>query len=88
MATNDGLLISTTAPTDAVTGAHTWLKVNVDGSREWYESSGAGGWSLIKTEFAPATATHTHSEFSGEFDGTFKKITIVNGIVTDFELDE
>ena len=25
---------------------------------------------------------------TGEFEGTFKKITVVNGIVTEIELDE
>ena len=54
-----------------------WLQILSDGTRKWYERSN-GGWTLVKTE--PGGLT-------GEFEGTFKKIKIVNGMVTEFELD-
>ncbi len=81
---NDGIIISDSEPTslDKVT----WLKILPDGSREWYERTGES-WALVKTESAPALANHTHADLTGEFEGTFKKIKIENGIVTDFELE-
>lgn len=81
---NDGIIISDSEPTSL--NKVTWLKILPDGSREWYEQSGTG-WSLVKTEAAPASANHTHADLTGEFEGTFKKIKIVNGIVTEFELE-
>ena len=82
---NDGIVISESEPTTNV-GKFTWLQILTDGTRKWYERAG-DSWILVKTEPAPATADHTHSAFSGEFEGTFKKIKIENGIVTELELD-
>ena len=73
---NDGLVISESEPTTNV-GKFTWLQILADGTRKWYERSN-GGWSLVKTE--PGGLT-------GEYEGTFKKIKFVNGIVTEFELE-
>ncbi len=68
MATNDGIVISDTEPT--VQGKVTWLKILPDGSREWYEPSD-GGWSLIKSEPAPALANHSHPTHGNiNFTGT------------------
>lgn len=55
---NDGLVISDSEPTTEI-GKFTWLQVLGDGSRKWYERSD-GGWGVVKTEDAPATADHTH----------------------------
>ena len=82
---NDGIVISESEPTTNV-GKFTWLQILPDGTRKWYERLN-GGWALVKTEAAPATANHTHSELTGEFEGAFKKIKIENGIVTELELD-
>ena len=73
---NDGIVILDTEPTTVV-GKFTWLQILADGTRKWYEKPD-GGWQLVKTELGGVT---------GEYEGTFKKITIVNGIITDFELD-
>jgi len=80
---NDGIFISTSQPDHA--GKITWLKFLEDGSREWYEKT-ADVWELVKTEAASAAANHTHGSLTGEYEGTFKKIKVENGIVTEFEL--
>lgn len=97
---NDGIVVSDSEPT--VPGKVTWLKILPDGSREWYEKSDSG-WTLAKTEPAPAAANHSHPThgdinftgdvsvggnegITGDFEGTFKKIKIVKGIITEFEL--
>jgi hypothetical protein len=56
-----GIIVSDTAP--EITNRYTWLKINADGSREYYESTDAG-WQLVKTEPAPALLDHTHTEFA------------------------
>ena len=98
---NDGLIISDATPVDPDPGSHTWLKISPNGSRDWYVSSGAGGWTHVKAEAAPNTfehATHGNINFTGtvsadglagitgEFEGTFKKIKVQDGIVVEFEL--
>lgn len=55
---NDGIVISDLEPNDNV-GKFTWLKINPDGSKEWYERAD-GNWQLVKSETAPASADHTH----------------------------
>lgn len=55
---NDGLVISDSEPTTGI-GKFTWLQVLPDGTRKWYERSD-GGWSLVKTEDASASASHNH----------------------------
>lgn len=52
-----GLIISETIPD--IDNRYTWLKPLPDGSREWYEPTD-GGWTLVKTDPAPAEADHTH----------------------------
>lgn len=73
---NDGLFISESQPIED-SGKFTWLQILTDGTRKWYERSN-GGWALVKIE--PGGLT-------GEFEGTFKKIKIENGIVTEFEIE-
>lgn len=63
-----GLIISDTQPTDV--SYYTWLKINPDGSKNWYEWLN-NQWTLVKSEAAPASADHSHSElgdinFTGE----------------------
>jgi hypothetical protein len=41
----------------------------------------------VKEEAPFALKGHSHTDLTGEFEGTFRKIKIVNGIVTEFELE-
>lgn len=61
---NDGIVISESEPTTSI-GKFTWLQILPDGTRKWFERAD-GGWSLVKTEGAPASADHTHSTFEGD----------------------
>ncbi|KKL84150.1 hypothetical protein LCGC14_1967560 [marine sediment metagenome] len=84
---NDGILVSLTEPTESNIGKFTWLQILTDGTRKWYERSD-GGWSLVKTEPAPATADHNHGGLNLAHDGAkmeITKLTVVNGIITELE---
>ena len=97
---NDGIVISDSEPT--VTGKVTWLKILPDGSREWREMvDGSWSLVKSESAPASADHSHpTHGDIdftgdikvggveglTGEYEGTFKKIKVVNGIVTEFEL--
>lgn len=73
---NDGLVISDSEPTTNV-GKFTWLQILPDGTRKWYERTN-GGWSLVKTEDAPALSGHTHPHL----DDLADIVTLLNNGVT------
>lgn len=99
---NDGLVISSTEPTTTV-GKFTWLQILPDGTRKWFERSDSGWAMVKEEEApALADHSHpTHGDINftgdvsadgdegitGEYEGTFKKITISKGIITEFELE-
>lgn len=69
-----------------------------DGSTKWWELTDE--WRLVKTD-PPINSHPTHGDvdflgtisvgsvagLTGEYEGTFKKIKVVNGIITEFELE-
>lgn len=55
-----GLIISEVQPD--MLNRYTWCKPLPDGSKEWYEPSD-GGWTLVRTDSAPAVLDHTHTSF-------------------------
>lgn len=61
-------------------GSWLWLKASTG---EIFEFSG-DSW-VLKAGFA--LASHTHGELTGEFEGTFRKIKVQDGIVVEFELE-
>ncbi len=73
--------------TGATVDKSTWLVELPDGRREWRERIN-GGYTVVKTEVAPAASDHTHSSFDLTHDGEkieITKLTIVDGIVTELE---
>lgn len=98
---NDGIIVADASP--EVQGKVTWLKILPDGSREWYEQDdGSWSLVKSEVAPASADHSHpTHGDINftgtisvgvvagmtGEYEGTFKKIKIINGIVTEFELE-
>jgi len=80
---NDGIFIADSEPD--ITGKVTWLKINPDGSREWYEKVD-DDFTLVKSEPTPVSADHTHAEhgdinFTGNiqadgYDGLNERVTI------------
>lgn len=84
---NDGIVISDTVPVGAFKA--TWLRILPDGSREWYELVG-NDWTPVKTEAAPALASHTHSSLNldvTEDHIRLRHIKVVNGVITELEYD-
>ena len=53
-----GIIISETQP--EALNRYTWSKPLPDGGKEWYEPSD-GGWALVRADFAPAAADHSHA---------------------------
>jgi hypothetical protein len=98
---NDGIIISDSAPTNKVKA--TWLKILEDSSREWYELvDNSWVLTKTEAAPAAADHTHaTHGNINftgtvsadgqagitGEYEGTFKKIKVQDGLVVDFELN-
>lgn len=94
---NDGLVISDSEPTTSI-GKFTWLQIDQDGTRKWYERAN-GGWGIVKTESAPAPAEHTHpnldnladivsllaSGITGSKTVGGYKFTFNHGVLTGFE---
>ncbi len=81
------LIVSEATPSGSITSDPSmadWL---------WFKPS-TGVWNVYNTSTgqwaAVDVAEHGHpaAAVTGEFEGAFRKITIVNGIITDFELEE
>ncbi len=98
---NDGIIISDTAPT--ASDKIIWLKILPDGSREWYErSDGNWSLIKTEAAPAAADHSHAtlgdinftgtisadgDEGITGTYEGTVKKIKVVKGIITEFELE-
>lgn len=79
-----GVIISETEPSKE--NRYTWIKPCGDGSIEYYELA-EGVWTLSYAIPAHALSGHTHSTYSGEFEGTITKMKVENGIVTEVEVE-
>jgi hypothetical protein len=72
---NDGIFVSDSQPDHP--GKITWLKINPDGSKEWYERE-EGEFSLVKSESAPVSSDHTHPNL----DHLADIVNLLNGGIT------
>ena len=59
-----------------------------DGSVKWYVNVD-GQWELDRVQPISATAAHSHSGVTASYDNKPKisKITVVNGIITELEVE-
>ncbi len=76
------VVVGEAAPSGSVTSDPSmadwlWFQPSTD---TWHKYNGS-------TWVAVAAPSHGHGGVTGEFEGTFKKIKIENGIVTEFELE-
>lgn len=62
-------------------GLWLWLKPSTGVVSEFEGGNWVGKFKLIRVGISIEGLT-------GEYEGTFKKIKVVNGIITDFELEE
>ena len=86
---NDGITVASSEPD--VQGKVTWLKINPDGSREWYENVN-GTFTLIESEASPATTDHSHPTHgdinftgtisAGGYAGWNERVTVGNKKLT------
>lgn len=65
-----------------------WRTYNASTSQWVLSQDGFDSLKVADLAIGNSVTAGGNAGISGEFEGAFKKITIVNGIITDFELEE